>query len=355
MSDVKPAQRPAEELTRDEKPPEKQKGRPHPPATQPRPESTRPARDAPAQGQSAPSKAAADASTVAQALPAEERLAVLKTYKLYVGGEFVRSESGRTYAVHDETGATCAQICQGSRKDLRDAVVAARRAQPGWAARSAYNRGQILYRVAEMLEGRRGQFATELVRSAKSQPEAEAECVEAVERVIYYAGWADKFQQVFSSVNPVSSSHFSFSSLEPMGVVSLLAPQTSPLLGLVSVLLPVIVGGNTCVVLASPRAPLPAVTLAEVFHASDVPPGVVNLLTGHRRDLIAPMASHMDVNALVYSDADPEERQEMDEQGSLNLKRIVTHTCEDWQRGGFTPYWILDTQELKTTWHPIGE
>jgi acyl-CoA reductase-like NAD-dependent aldehyde dehydrogenase len=233
-----------------------------------------------------------------------ERLSVAKTYKIYIGGKFPRTESGRYFALEDKKGAVIANVCRGSRKDFRNAVVAARKAQPGWAKASAYLRGQIIYRIAEMLEGRRDQFISELVLQGVAPRAAEKEVDASIDRLIYFAGWADKYQQVFSAVNPVSSSHFNFSILEPTGVVSMLAPNDSGLLGLVSNIAPTIVGGNTCVVLASEKLPLCAVSFAEVLHASDVPAGVVNILTGYRDELTEHFASHMDVNAIVYCDGD---------------------------------------------------
>ena len=200
------------------------------------------------------------------------RVAVTKTYKLYIGGQFPRSESGRYYPLQT-SGRGTANICRASRKDFRDAVVAARGAFPGWSATSAYLRGQILYRIAEMLEGRSGQFVDELAAEGLSKQRARSQIAAGIDRLIYYAGWADKYQQVFSAVNPVNSSHFNFSVLEPTGVVAILAPADEGLLGLISNLAPAIVGGNTCVVLAAASHPLSALSFAEVVHASDVPAG----------------------------------------------------------------------------------
>ena len=233
---------------------------------------------------------------------AATRVPVAKTYKIYVGGKFPRTESGRYFALQDRKGNVVANVCRGSRKDFRNAVVAARKAQTGWAAASAYLRGQILYRIGEMLEGRREQFIAELIVQGATPASAAREVDAATDRLVYYAGWADKYQQVFSAVNPVSSSHFNFSVLEPMGVVGILAPDDSGLLGLVSNIAPAIAGGNTCVVLASELMPLCAVSFAEVPHASDVPGGVVNILTGYREELSPQFASHMDVNAVVFCD-----------------------------------------------------
>ena len=283
------------------------------------------------------------------------RLPVAKTYKIYIDGKFPRTESGRYIALEDKQGQVIANICRGSRKDFRNAVVAARKAQPGWAAASAYLRGQILYRIAEMLEGRRDQFIAELRQQGVAQRAAAREVDLAIDRLIYFAGWADKYQQVFSAVNPVASSHFNFSVLEPTGVVSILAPDDTSLLGLVSNVAPAIAGGNTCVVLASESKPLCAVSFAEVLHASDVPGGVVNILTGLRSELTGQFASHMDVNAIVWCDGSRKTAAKVQELAAENMKRVVTRTKVDWSGGDAQhPYLIRDTQEVKTTWHPIG-
>jgi len=286
------------------------------------------------------------------------RLAVKKTYKLYLGGAFPRSESGRFDPAVGPGGEVLANVCRSSRKDVRDAVVAARAAQPGWAARSSYNRAQILYRMAEMLEGRAAQFETELASMGASAKAARAEVAAATDRLVYYAGWCDKVQQLFSSVNPVASSHFVFSMLEPVGVVSILAPESSALLGLVSVVAPVIAGGNACVALASRSRPLAAVTLGEVMHASDLPAGVVNLLTGRRDELRETMASHMDVDAILVCGGDGgslDDAAEIERQAVHNLKRVRFERRSDWSDAAAeSPYAILDFQEIKTTWHPVG-
>jgi acyl-CoA reductase-like NAD-dependent aldehyde dehydrogenase len=283
------------------------------------------------------------------------RLPVAKTYKIYIDGKFPRTESGRYIALEDKQGQVIANICRGSRKDFRNAVVAARKAQPGWAAASAYLRGQILYRIAEMLEGRRDQFIAELRQQGVAQRAAVREVDLAIDRLIYFAGWADKYQQVFSAVNPVASSHFNFSVLEPTGVVSILAPDDTSLLGLVSNVAPAIAGGNTCVVLASESKPLCAVSFAEVLHASDVPGGVVNILTGLRSELTGQFASHMDVNAIVWCDGSRKTAATVQELAAENMKRVVTRTKIDWSaEDAQDPYLIRDTQEVKTTWHPIG-
>ena len=245
-------------------------------------------------------------------------------------------------------------MCRGSRKDFRNSVVAARKAQPGWAKASAYLRSQILYRIAEMLEGRRDQFIAELQLQGTAARAAEKEVDLSIDRLIYFAGWADKYQQVFSAVNPVNSSHFNFSVLEPTGVVSILAPDDSGLLGLISNIAPAIVGGNTCVVLASESKPLAAVSFAEVLHASDVPGGVVNILTGFRSELTEFFASHMDVNAIVYCDGGKAVARTVQELAADNIKRVIARDQIDWLRDAQDPYLIRDTQEVKTTWHPIG-
>ncbi|MDX1481869.1 MAG: aldehyde dehydrogenase family protein [Woeseiaceae bacterium] len=286
---------------------------------------------------------------------AAERLPVSKTYKIYIDGKFPRTESGRYYALEDRNGSVIANVCRASRKDFRNAVVAARKAVDGWSSASAYLRGQILYRIAEMLEGRAEQFASELVRQGVAKRAAAAEVDAAIDRLIYYAGWADKYQQVFSAVNPVASSHFNFSVLEPTGVVGLLAPEESGLLGLVSNLAPAIVGGNTCVTLASRSLPLTAISFAEVLHSSDVPGGVVNLLTGFRDELAGQFASHMDVNAIVYCDAEDDLPTDIQTAAAENLKRVVPRVDVEWKKDSAqSPYFIRDTQEVKTTWHPVG-
>ena len=283
------------------------------------------------------------------------RVPVAKTYKIYIDGKFPRTESGRYFPLADEDGKVLANVCRGSRKDFRNAVVAARKAFPGWSSSSAYLRGQIVYRIAEMLEGRADQFVGELVLQGMSRRRARRETEASIDRLIYFAGWADKYQQVFSAVNPVSSSHFNFSVLEPTGVVAMLAPDESSLLGLVSNIAPAIVGGNTVVVLASESMPLCAVSFAEVLHASDVPGGVVNILTGYRAELCEHFASHMDVNAVVYCDADRDMARSIEERAADNIKRVVSRVDVDWSKDkSRDPYLIRETQETKTTWHPIG-
>jgi acyl-CoA reductase-like NAD-dependent aldehyde dehydrogenase len=285
---------------------------------------------------------------------AAKRLEVLKTYKIYIGGQFPRTESGRYYIPVNSEGKKLANVCLSSRKDFRNAVVAARAAFGGWSGRAAFNRSQILYRMAEMLEGRKTQFIEELMQQDSSRAEAESEIDLAIDRLIYYAGWCDKFQQLFSSVNPVASSHFNFSVPEPTGVVSIIAPQQDSLLGLVSVIAPVIAGGNTCVVLASESKPLCAVTFAEVLNSSDLPGGVINILTGKPAELASWFVEHMDVNATIYCEKDTDMQKMIREKSALNLKRVFFYDEADWTgAGGQSPYFIFDTQEIKTTWHPV--
>jgi acyl-CoA reductase-like NAD-dependent aldehyde dehydrogenase len=261
------------------------------------------------------------------------RLPVRKTYKLYVGGAFPRSESGRTYE------AEGANVARASRKDLRDAVRAAREAFPKWAGTTAYNRGQVLYRIAEMLEGRRDEFA-ELT-------DGEDEVGEAVDSWVWYAGWADKLAQVLGSSNPVAGPYFNFTVPEPMGVVGVVAPEEPPLLGLVSRLAPALVGGNAVVVVASERRPLAAVTLAEVLATSDVPGGVVNFVTGRKEELCPVLAAHMDVNAIDLGGVDGD-RAELERLAAENVKRVVANG------DGQSPWHAAAFLELKTVWHPIG-
>jgi acyl-CoA reductase-like NAD-dependent aldehyde dehydrogenase len=284
------------------------------------------------------------------------RLAIRKTYKLYVGGAFPRSESGRTYEVAAADGRFLANAALASRKDARDAVVAARKAFPGWSRATAYNRGQILYRVAEMLEGRRAQFVDEVAAAQGLSPaDAGAEVHAAIDRWVWYAGWSDKVAQVRGSSNPVAGPYFDFSVPEPSGVVAVVAPA-SPLLGLVSVVAPAVVTGNTVVVVADERAPLPAVSLTEVLATSDLPGGVVNLLTGSAAEIAPWLASHMDVNAVDLSGVtDPELATQLEVAAAENLKRVVRPPSSE-------PDWRADPGldrmvaflETKTVWHPVG-
>ncbi|NNM30159.1 MAG: aldehyde dehydrogenase family protein [Akkermansiaceae bacterium] len=279
------------------------------------------------------------------------RITVSKTYKLYIGGKFPRTESGRYYKLKGRSGKLLADVSRGSRKDLREAVVAARKALPGWANATAYLRGQILYRVAEMLEGRASQFVDELVAQGSTSAAARKEVTAAVDLWVHYAGWSDKFQAVFSSVNPVASPHFNFSRPEETGVVGTIAPESSGLLGLSSVLAPIMVGGNSAVVLASRKRPLCAITLAEVLNSSDVPGGVVNLLTGFADELLPHMAGHMDVNSILLCSEDAKACKAARELASENVKRVVLRDDAPLEED---PYEILAFQEIKTTWHPVG-
>jgi acyl-CoA reductase-like NAD-dependent aldehyde dehydrogenase len=286
------------------------------------------------------------------------RIDVRKTYKLFVGGAFPRSESGRSYRVADASGGFLANAAHASRKDARDAVSAARKAFGGWSARTPYNRGQVLYRVAEVLEGRRDQAADEVARGeGVPRRQAEAAVDASVDRLVWYAGWADKLAQVVGGTNPVAAPYFNFSTPEPTGVVAVLAPQASSLLGLVSVLAPVVVTGNTVVVAASVDRPVPAVTLAEVLATSDVPGGVVNVLTGPLADTAPTLASHMDVNALDLTGVagDGQLARTLEESAAENLKRVLRAPDEE-------PDWAAEPSltrmtaflETKTVWHPVG-
>jgi acyl-CoA reductase-like NAD-dependent aldehyde dehydrogenase len=290
-----------------------------------------------------------------QAAKKSGRLDVLKTYKIYIDGKFPRTESGRYYILKDEDGNQIANICKSSRKDFREAVVAARKAQHGWAGKTAYNKGQILYRIAEVLEGRKTQFIDELIQQGSKKQDATDEVNLSIDRLVHYAGWSDKFIQIFSSVNPVESSHFNFSIPEPTGVVSIIAAGNTGLIGLVSVIAPAIVGGNTVVVLASESKPLCAVSFAEVLQTSDVPSGVVNILTGSADELHTHFSSHMDINAITYSEGTDEQSKTIQTNASLNVKRVHDYRHCDWMNASRQgPYFIMDLQEVKTTWHPIG-
>lgn len=289
--------------------------------------------------------------------PRNGRLAVQKTYKLYVGGQFIRGENGRVLTATRRDGATIANYCRASRKDFRDAVVAARAALSDWSKQTAYLRAQILYRAAEMLETRHAQLAEEIARSDGNLFAGRKEAVLAVDRLFYYAGWTDKFAQLFSTVNPVASSHFNFTIPEPTGVVIVVCPDESPLLAFVSLVAPAILSGNTAVVLPSTTNPLPALTFAEIIATSDLPGGVINVLAGSRNELAPHFASHMDVNVIVDASGDEELGAELQRGGSFNLKRYVRREIapDEWRtRVAENPYWILDTVEMKTAWHPIG-
>jgi acyl-CoA reductase-like NAD-dependent aldehyde dehydrogenase len=282
------------------------------------------------------------------------RIAVRKTYKLYIGGAFPRSESGRSYLVTDHKGGFAANAAMASRKDARDAVAAARKAFGGWSAATAYNRGQVLYRVAELLEGRRAQFVAE-VRAAEGLGPRRAEALvdAAIDRWVWYAGWADKIAQVRGATNPVAGPYFNFSLPEPTGVVAVIAPEASSLLGFVSVVAPAVVSGNTVVALASERFPLPAVTLSEVLATSDVPAGVINVLTGRTAEIAPWLASHMDVNAIDLSGAPEPLADDLAVAAADNLKRVVRLGDEDWAEPPGLER-MLAYLETKTVWHPAG-
>jgi acyl-CoA reductase-like NAD-dependent aldehyde dehydrogenase len=314
-------------------------------------------------GRNGTSRAIARRAQTGAAATNPARIAVRKTYKLYVGGAFPRSESGRSYVVSAADGTPLVNATRASRKDLRDAVRAARKAFPGWAGKTAMNRGQVLYRVAELMEGRRDQFVAEVARAEGLREAAAARAVDAaIDRWVWYAGWADKIGQVLGSSNPVAAPYFNFTIPEPTGVVGIVAPETSSLLGLVSRLAPPLVTGNTVVVLSSETRPLPAVTLTEVLATSDVPGGVVNVLTGFKRELIPVLAGHADVDALDTWGVPDDMRTDVELLAADDVKRVLrrpTTVAEarfDWldDRAAERPEWIAAFLEMKTVWHPIG-
>ncbi len=286
------------------------------------------------------------------------RLDVKKTYKLYLGGKFPRSESGRCLPAQSAKGEHLDNFAHASRKDFRDAVVAARKAVDGWSKATAYNRGQILYRAAEMLQKRAAELVNEIARSTNvSAAKAKREVTLAIDRLVHFAGWTDKFQQVFGSVNPVATSHFNFTTPEPTGVVVVLAPDEPSLLALVSLVAPVILSGNAAIVIASEKFPLPAATFAEILATSDLPGGVVNILTGRRAELVPHIAAHMDVNAIVDGAGDAELNAKLQAGMATNLKRCSKSflaPAEWFSPKAEDPYRILDTVEFKTAWHSIG-
>jgi acyl-CoA reductase-like NAD-dependent aldehyde dehydrogenase len=286
------------------------------------------------------------------------RLNVRKTYKLFIGGNFARSESGRSLAAKSPEGRTLDNFCQASRKDLRDAVVTARSAADGWAGKSAYLRGQILYRAAEMLESHAATLTEEIVRSTGvPSSHARAEVDAAIDGLVYFAGWTDKLAQVFGAVNPVATSHFNFTVPEPTGVVAVLAPDEPSLVSLVSLVAPIILAGNSAIVVASDQFPLPALSFAEIVATSDIPPGVVNILSGKRAELAPHLASHMDINAIIDATGSDELHRTLQSGTAINLKRYARRRLApgDWlTEAAQNPYWILDTLEFKTAWHPIG-
>ncbi|QLE73647.1 aldehyde dehydrogenase [Streptomyces rectiverticillatus] len=283
-----------------------------------------------------------------------DRLSVFKTYKLFVGGKFPRSESGRVYEVTDSKGNWLANAPLSSRKDARDAVVAARKAAGGWSGATAYNRGQVLYRVAEMLEGRREQFAAEVAEAeGLSKAKAAAQVDAAIDRWVWYAGWTDKIGQITGATNPVAGPFFNVSSTEPTGVVAVLAPQESSFLGLVSVIAPAIATGNTVVVVASEKAPLPALSLGEVLATSDVPGGVVNVLSGRTAEIAPSLAAHQDVNAIDLAGADAGLAKELEIAAADNLKRVLRPQAVDWAAAPGTDR-MTAFLETRTVWHPTG-
>jgi acyl-CoA reductase-like NAD-dependent aldehyde dehydrogenase len=309
------------------------------------------------------SAAADPPRAVARDVPAAGRIEVRKTYKLYIGGAFPRTESGRSYLVSGADGSPLANACRASRKDLRDAVRAARKAFPGWADKTAMNRGQVLYRVAELMEGRRDQFVAEVEAAEGLRAGRAREVVDrAIDRWVWYAGWADKISQVLGSSNPVASDYFNFTIPEPTGVVGVVAPEASSLLGLVSRLAPPLVAGNATVVVTSETRPLPAVTLTEVLATSDVPGGVVNVLTGFKKELVPVLAAHVDVDAVDVWGVPDEMRRDVELAAAENVKRIarrpagVTDARFDWldDRASERPEWIAAYLDMKTVWHPLG-
>lgn len=283
----------------------------------------------------------------------DARVPVRRTAKLFIGGAFPRSESGRSYQVLAHDGRSLAHVAQASRKDLRDAVVAARAAQPAWSAFTAYLRGQVLYRVAELMEGRRAQFREELTDVGAADPDRDVDA--SIDRWVWYAGWADKIGQIQGGSNPVAGPYFNFTVPEPTGVVGIVAPPDQPLLGLISRLAPAIVGGNTAVVLASAASPLPAVSLGEVLSTSDVPGGVVNILTGVTAELVPWLAGHMDVNAIDITGVPPDLRTETELLAAENVKRVHDGPGGDlFEVGAQSPYEVTALMEFKTVWHPMG-
>ncbi|MFL2585529.1 MAG: aldehyde dehydrogenase family protein [Parvicellaceae bacterium] len=282
-----------------------------------------------------------------------ERINVLKTYKIFIDGKFPRTESGRFFQLK-VNDIPVANVCLSSRKDLRNAVVAARKAFSKWSSASAYNRSQILYRMAEMLEGRKTQFIEELVLQGVNNEEALKEVNSSIDRIIYFAGWADKINQVFGSINPVASSHFNFSKLQPMGVVGIVAPEKTGLLGLISAICPVIVSGNSCVVITSESLPLSAITFSEALITSDLPAGTINILTGSKSELLPHLSKHMDINAIYLCDSSDVEEISVQIDAADNLKRIILSKEINWNENKVeNPYSIIKFMETKTTWHPI--
>lgn len=286
-----------------------------------------------------------------------QRVSVLKTYKMYEDGAFIRSESGHYLEIADAKGKPIANVCRASRKDIRNGIQAARKAFSGWSKRTAYNRGQILFRIAEMLENARDQFIDELILCGLSKSKAVAELDASIDRIVHFAGWTDKYQQVFGSINPVASSHFNFSIPEPSGIVGISCSKTGYLLDVVSRVLPVIAGGNSCIVVAPENSPIPALSFAEIIHRSDVPAGVVNIYSAISTEVLTHISSHMDVNALwLPSDLDQDAVKKNALEAVENVKRVIIEKekplfdSEFWE----SPYLIMNFEEIKTTWHPVG-
>ena len=283
------------------------------------------------------------------------RLKVLKTYKLYIGGAFPRTESGRFYQPINSEGNAIANMCLASRKDFRNSVVAARKAVAGWSGKTAYNRSQVLYRIAEMLENNRAHFEAELISQGSTKSSATKEVDASIDRWVYYAGWCDKFTQVFGSVNPVASSHFNFSTLESTGVVTAICPEEGALIGPTSVLAPIIASGNTAIVVSSKSKSLSSISLAEVINNSDVPGGVVNILTGDTSELLPHIGVHMDVNAIWYLGNDKDAWKQIQLDSAENVKRVTNmNSGKDFLDSTWdSPYILREFTEVKTTWHPI--
>ena len=286
------------------------------------------------------------------------RLNVRKTYKLYINGEFPRTESGRSYPVNGGDGTLIANACRGSRKDLRNAVQAARKAQGAWSGKTAYNRGQILYRIAEVCESRKAELAEELQKQGSSEGDARKEVDAVIDRWVYYAGWSDKYAQVFGTVNPVAGPYYNFTVPEATGVVGVIGPEQPALLGLVSRIAPALVGGNTVVAITSETQPLAAITMGEVFETSDVPGGVINLISGLKNEIVPWLAAHMDVNAIDATGVTDEMFAAVQKTAAENVKRVVRFDGEkvgwDDASRSQSPYAIFDFQEMKTVWHPVG-
>ena len=286
------------------------------------------------------------------------RLNVRKTYKLYINGEFSRTESGRFYPVNSKRGELLANACRGSRKDLRNAVQAARKAFTAWSGKTAYNRGQILYRIAEVCEARSSELIDELRKQGSTPAEARKEVDRVIDRWVYYAGWSDKYPQMIGSVNPVAGPYYNFTVPEPTGVVGVVAPEEPALLGIVSRIAPALVGGNTVVAVTSESKPLPGITLGEIFQTSDVPGGVINLISGLKSELVPWLASHMDVNAIDATGVATEAIPAVQKAAAENVKRVVHFDAQSigWtdERRSQSPYAIFDFQEMKTVWHPMG-